>query len=89
MINPIIGQFEAQPPVSKALQSTQAPANPAETPQIARVPQGSNVQDATLSPGKTEEINAQLALSRDVSRIDPSQVFNSSQQRGAAINILA
>ena len=75
--------------IDSSLQPTQAPPNPANTPQITRVPQGSNVQDAVLSSGKTEEINAQLALSRDVSRINPSQVFNNNQQRGAAINILS
>jgi len=87
VVNSVIGAYQAQPPVSKALQPTQAPANPAETPQVPRAPQGTNAQNATISAGKTEEINSKLALSRDTSRIDPSQVFNNSQQRGSVLDI--
>ena len=79
--------LEATTPPSQAFRQGQAPANPANTPQISRVPQGSNVQNASLAPGRTEEINQALALSRDVSRVDPSQVFNNNQQRGAALDI--
>lgn len=90
MINPVIGEFQQQPPVSRALQPTQAPQNPADNnPQVTRAPQGSQTQDAQVTSGRTEEINSSVALSRDTSRINPSQIFNDSQERGSILDITA
>ena len=87
MINSVIGQFTQQPPVSKALQPTQAPENPSNTPSVPQGPQPAPSQPASVSSGKAEEINSKVALSRDTARIDPSQVTNDSQQRGQRLDI--
>jgi hypothetical protein len=89
MVNPIIGAYEPPAPISKDLQPTQAPTDPTSVGTVSRIPQGSNTQDASLSSGKAEEINSKLALSRDVSRINPSQIYNNSLQRGAVVNSTA
>ncbi len=79
--------FQQQSPASKAFEPNQAPQNPANTPKVQNPPQAVQTQDAVVNPGKTEEIAQKLALSRDQSRIDPSQIFNNSQERGSILDI--
>lgn len=87
MVGSIIAGSPQQIPASTAFQSGQAPNNPANTPKVNEAPQATNQQDAYVAPGKTEEINEKLALSRDNTRPDPSQIFNNSQERGSILDI--
>ncbi len=88
MIESSTSGFQRQIPASRAFDTGQAPNNPANTPQVNEAPQApQSSNQATVSPSRTEEINTQTALSRDTTRIDPSQVSNNSQQRGANLDI--
>lgn len=80
-----------QPPASRAFEPGQAPQNPVDPnqrpQQVAQAPQASAPPTASISSGQTEEINSKLALSRDVSRPDPSQVSGSTSSRGTLLDI--
>ena len=87
MVGSIIGGAGQKTPASTAFQAGQAPKNPNNTQKLQDAPQAKNLQDARLSAGKEEEINQLLALSRDNTRPNPSQVFNNSQERGSILDI--
>ena len=87
MIDSVNGGFSQQAPASRAFDVGQGPSNPSNTPSVQNAPQPAPNQPASVSPGQTEEINSKLALSRDTTRPDPSQVGNDSQQRGARLDI--
>ena len=89
MINGVNSGFQQQAPASAAFQPGQAPNNPANTPQVQQGPQAPPQAPASVQSGQTEEINSQVALSRDTARINPSQISNNSQQRGQALDVLA
>lgn len=80
-----------QPPASKAFEPGQAPQNPVDPnqqqAQAPQTPQAVKAPDTSVGPGQTEEINQKTALSRDVSRIDPSQVSPGSSSRGTLLDI--
>lgn len=87
MVSSIIGGPQQQYPASKAFQPNQAPNNPSNTPNVSQGPQPGKAEPTFVQPGKTEEINSKVALSRDTTRIDPSQISNNSSQRGQNIDI--
>lgn len=89
MIGSIInGGGQSQVPASRAFDIGQAPQNPANTPKVPDAPQAIKAPDSFVSSGQTEEINQNLALSRDVSRPDPSQISSNVQNRGSLLDIV-
>lgn len=87
MVGAINGGFQQQIPASRAFEPNQSPQNPANTPKVSEGPQPAPSTPTFVQSGKTEEINEKLALSRDVLRINPSQISNNSQQRGQNLDI--
>ena len=92
MVSSIIGSGQSQVPASRAFDVGQAPSNPVDPnqrpQQVARAPEAVKAPDTSVSPGKTEEINEKLALSRDVSRVNPSQISSNTQARGTLLDIV-
>ncbi len=79
---------QPQYPASKAFEPGQAPQNPANTPKVPDAPQAAKAPDSFVQPGKTEEINDKVALSRDNSRVDPSQISSNTSNRGSLLDIV-
>lgn len=88
MVSGINSGFQQQVPASRAFDVGQAPNNPANTPKVADGPQPGKAAETFVSAGKTEEINEQVALSRDVSRPNPSQISSNTQSRGSVLDIV-
>lgn len=88
MPSSIINGPQHQYPASRAFQPGQAPSNPANTPKVQDAPQPGKAPDSFAQPGKTEEVNEKTALSRDTSRVNPSEISSNTANRGSLLDIV-